>query len=78
MTCREVIEQFLMSYLDGELSAPERASFDEHLSVCGPCRRYLETYKETVRLGKGVGGPTPAEAPEALVKAILEARKKRG
>jgi anti-sigma factor RsiW len=80
MTCRELIDQFLMNYLDGELTPPERASFEEHLRVCGPCRRYLDSYKETVRLGNQVGSTDTrgGDVPDALVRAILEARKKRG
>ena len=32
----------LSAYLDGEVSASERAGIDEHLAVCPPCRGELE------------------------------------
>src|SRR6478609_5619248 len=51
MTCQEVAE-FLMEYLDGRLSEPERRCFEEHLGECPECVAYLETYQETIRLGK--------------------------
>lgn len=78
MTCRELIE-FLMSYLDGELPSPERTEFDRHLGICTDCNEYLDSYRETVRLGKILcqdpDGPPPG-IPEDLVAAILAARQK--
>ena len=53
MTCREFIE-FLMEYHAGELSAGERAPFEEHIAECPPCVAYLRMYEETVKLGKAV------------------------
>jgi len=78
MTCQEVAD-FLMEYDEGELPVPQREVFDAHLEVCPPCLTYLDTYRETIRLGKCLcddpaGGPPP-ECPEELVKAILAARK---
>jgi hypothetical protein len=38
---------------------------------------YLETYEQAVLLAKAsVQDPVPEEIPEALVQAILEARRK--
>lgn len=77
MTCRELID-FLMSYLDGELPAPRRAIFDEHLAECEDCRRYLASYRETIALGRDAcasdDAPVDEEVPEDLVQAILAAR----
>lgn len=77
MNCREFVD-FLMAYLDRELSDGERSTFEEHISDCPPCGDYLETYREAVRLGKRAcrddEGPVPEEVPEALVEAILAAR----
>ena len=80
MTCREIVD-FLMAYLDGELSAEEKALFEEHLCECPPCVDYLETYRVTIRLGKEAcaeerGGC--ADVPEELIRAILAARKQGG
>jgi anti-sigma factor RsiW len=76
LTCRELID-FLAAYLDGELPPAERAAFDWHLGVCPDCVRYLESYCETVRLGKqafAAEGAPPADVPPELVAAILAAR----
>ena len=78
MNCREFVE-FLIDYIDGELPASQRDTFEEHMIDCPPCVTYLETYRETVRLGKSVcadpEGPVPEEVPEGLVQAILAARR---
>lgn len=78
MTCKEIID-FLMRYLDGELAADESARFEEHLAICPPCVAYLQTYKESVRLGRSacVTGVDCQEVPEDLVQAILAARRLR-
>ena len=78
MTCREFVE-FLMAYLEDELASDQLAAFRQHLEDCPPCVTYLDTYRETVRLGREVcadlDGPVPDDVPEALVTAILEARR---
>ena len=78
MTCREFAD-FIMDYLSGELSSQSRAQFDHHLSLCTNCRKYLASYEETVKLGKRAfdddAAALPADVPEDLVKAILEARR---
>lgn len=77
MTCREFVE-FLMAYLDEELPGGQRRVFEGHLQDCPPCKTYLETYRETVELGRRVcdGEVAPPEdVPESLVRAILAARR---
>jgi len=78
MKCREVAE-FLMEYLDGALGDAERRVFEGHIEDCPACVNYLETYRETVRLGRSVCTPdaeVPPDVPEELVQAILSARRK--
>ena len=78
MKCREVAE-FLMEYIDGALGDSERSVFEGHIEDCPACVNYLETYRETVRLGKSVCAPdaeVPPDVPEELVQAILSARRK--
>ena len=78
MTCKELVE-FLMDYLDGLLSEPERRRFEEHLGECPDCVAYLATYREAVRLGKeacAAGDSIPTDVPEELVRAILAARRR--
>ena len=80
MTCREILD-FLMRYLDNELPAEQRARFEEHLGGCPECVDYLNTYRETVRLGQKACAEDPAackDVPEGLVQAILAARRREG
>jgi mycothiol system anti-sigma-R factor len=76
MTCQQLVD-FIMSYLDGELPAAQRAEFERHMAACHSCVDYLKTYEKTVSLAKSCGDDeVPDEVPETLVQAILEARKK--
>lgn len=79
MSCREFVE-FLDDYLSAALSEARRTAFDVHLSLCPPCVIYMKTYGQAVRMGRAVlersEDELPAEIPEGLVRAILEARKK--
>jgi anti-sigma factor RsiW len=77
MKCREFVE-FLMEYLDGALVEAELRVFEGHIEDCPACVNYLETYRETVRLGTSVCAPdaeVPPDVPEELVRAILSARR---
>jgi len=81
MTCREFLD-FLMDYLEGELPRAESETFETHMRDCPPCVTYLDTYRETVRLGKELLCPAddsiPEEVPAGLVEAILAARSAGG
>jgi anti-sigma factor RsiW len=78
MNCREFVE-FLMDYLDGLPSEPERRTFEDHLAECPDCVAYLETYQEAIRIGKEAYSagedPIAPDVPENLVRAVLAARK---
>ena len=77
MTCREFIE-FLWRYLSNGLSTAARATFEEHLAECPDCVNYLQSYQETIRVGKVIfthpEEPVPDQVPEELIQAILSAR----
>ena len=78
MKCRDFVD-FLMDYLDGSLGASERGVFESHIDDCPACLTYLDTYRETVRLGTRVcrsDDELPPDVPEELVQAILSARRK--
>jgi predicted anti-sigma-YlaC factor YlaD len=78
MNCQD-IARFLLDYLDGELTAEHRTTFEEHLGECPDCIAYLQTFRETVRLSRASDAGTPESQcqaiPEDLVNAILAARK---
>ena len=80
ITCQEVVE-YLLAYVNGELSAEEHTAMDEHLGVCPECVAFLKTYEQTL-LREQVAFDKHdelAEAmPEELVQAILAARLRGG
>ena len=78
MTCAEFVE-FLMAYLDGEIPAAQRQTFERHVGECPPCGIYLDQYRDAIRMGKLACSDDPADAlpedvPAELVSAILNAR----
>jgi anti-sigma factor RsiW len=78
VTCREFAD-FIAEFLDGELPETQRRQFEQHLSLCVNCARYLESYRESIALGKRAfedrDGHLPGDVPEELVDAILRARR---
>jgi predicted anti-sigma-YlaC factor YlaD len=69
LTCKEVVE-IVTDYLEGVMSAEDRARFDAHLSVCEGCTRYLQQMRETIRL---TGMLTEEQVPEEHKQRLLEA-----
>jgi anti-sigma factor RsiW len=81
VTCRE-LAAFLADYLDDQLSADTRASFDHHLSLCPNCVRYLEQYRGSIEVGRSAVRQLEAaiaeDFPADLRRAILSAAPVRG
>ncbi len=75
MTCRE-LNDFLAEYLEGALAGSQQAAFESHLGLCPDCVRYLDDYREVIRLGGlcGTEEAPPADVPEELIRAVLAAR----
>ena len=78
VSCRE-FEAFLIDYFEDSLPKRQRLVFDMHLKLCRECREYLIAFKRSIDVSKRVFAdldePTPAEIPEDLVRAIIDARK---
>lgn len=78
ITCKE-FEDFVLSYLDGELPIRQKSVFEMHLRICRECRDYLASYQRATELGRAVSlspdEPVPEDVPEDLIKAILDAHK---
>ena len=78
MTCRE-FNDFIMDYRTDELPPEVRARFEHHLTICANCVKYLASYEKAVQLGKTAfsddDASLPDDVPEALVQAILAARR---
>ena len=78
MSCRE-FEDFVQAYIDGELPERQRTVMERHMRLCRECREYLAAYKKAMEIGHSVlaghGVSLPADVPEDLISAILEARE---
>lgn len=78
ITCKE-FEEFVLSYLDGELPVKQQSMFEWHIRICRECREYLAAYQRSIELGRAVlhapDQSLPGDVPEDLIKAILKARK---
>jgi anti-sigma factor RsiW len=78
VTCQELVD-FLMAYLDQELAPDVHRVFEDHIDACPPCLAYLDSYRETVRLGQSLCADPedaiPDDVPEDLIRGILAARK---
>jgi anti-sigma factor RsiW len=77
ITC-EAFEDFIIAYLDDELTPKQKFVFEMHLKVCRECRDYLHAYRasiEAARLTASAPPPVlPDQVPDDLVKAVLDAR----
>jgi anti-sigma factor RsiW len=70
MNCRQVVE-LMTDYLDGALSARDRARFEEHISGCDGCHAYLAQLQTTRRVvGKLAEEPLPASVERELLEAF--------
>lgn len=79
VTCIELIA-FLDAYVDNELDAETRGTFDLHLLVCPSCRAYLASYRETIELVRGVAEQEEElahDAPRELIEAVLTSKSSR-
>lgn len=69
LTCQEVVE-IVTDYLEDALSAEDRERFDQHLTGCDGCTRYLEQMRETIRLS---GMLTEEQVPAAQLERLRRA-----
>jgi anti-sigma factor RsiW len=69
LTCAEIVE-LVNDYLDGRLDAETRTVFEEHVSICPPCRAYIAQ----IRAARAqVGRLGEEKLPEHVEEALLEA-----
>jgi len=80
INCRQ-FHQFLLSYIDGELTLKQQSVFDNHMLLCPMCKAHFETYVASIKLGQAVfeieDDPLPADMPEELVTAVLDTLRQR-
>ena len=70
MTCREVVE-LMTDYLDGVLSATDRARFEQHMTGCDGCRAYLDQLRTArMLMGRVAYEPVPEPLKAELMNAF--------
>jgi len=69
MNCRQVVE-LMTDYLEGALSAVERARFEDHIAGCDGCRAYLAQLQTALKMGKLADEPMPAAVERDLLEAF--------
>jgi len=78
ITCR-MVEEFLMAYLDKELSFWTRLRFKLHLLICSDCTNYMQEYQNTIALGLRLFNSPDEVAvnlvPAEILQAIINVRK---
>ncbi len=74
LVCQEVVE-LVTEYLEGTMSARDRARFEAHIADCPNCTRYLAQMRRTL----DVLGRIEAEhvAPEAMEELLALYRRWR-
>jgi anti-sigma factor RsiW len=78
MTCEEFVE-LVTAYLEGTLSAADRAAFDEHMALCPGCDRYLAQFRTTIDLlGELPGDSLSSPGRERLLDAFAQWRRTTG
>jgi len=80
LTCRE-FDEFMLDYLDGELSAWSRFKCWLHVTICRECTEFVRQYHRTIALGQQAfddpDESVPDSVPEELIRAALDRRKAR-
>ena len=72
MPCRELVD-LVTDYLEGRLSARDRARFEAHLADCEDCQAYLEQMRRTIRaLGRLPAESLSVPARDALLAAFRD------
>jgi anti-sigma factor RsiW len=77
VTCQQALD-LLGDFVDGDLDRRWREGLRLHLLICRHCRRYLATYRATLKAARDAhrrfDDPSLSEqVPDELVAAILKA-----
>jgi len=74
MKCRELAE-LLVEYVAGDLEPSLADHIKEHLCLCPPCVRFVETYQVTIKITRRL--PMVA-MPTQMLDRLREALKQAG
>jgi anti-sigma factor RsiW len=69
LTCADVV-RLITDYTEGRLTPAERRRFEEHISICPPCRSFLDQMRKTV---EQVGELREEDVPPTMEQHLLEA-----
>ena len=74
ISCRELVE-LVSDYLEGTLTASDRARLESHVARCGNCAAYVRQMRETITLmGQLPMQPLSAQTEAHLLVAFREWR----
>lgn len=74
MTCKEAVE-LMTDYLEGALSASDRARFEQHIVGCDGCTEFLRQLRTSIALtGRLAVQPVPAHIARELERAFRDWR----
>jgi anti-sigma factor RsiW len=77
MNCRQVVE-LMTDYLEGALSAVDRARFEQHIAGCEGCTAYLAQLRMTrTIMGRLADEPVPPAVEKELLEAFRSWRSTR-
>jgi predicted anti-sigma-YlaC factor YlaD len=69
LTCADIVK-LITDYNEGRLDVVERRRFEEHVSICPPCRSFLDQMRMTVEL---VGELREEDVPPEMEQHLLDA-----
>lgn len=77
LSCRETLDK-LEGYLARTLTWREWLGVALHLLLCFPCRRYLQSYRQTIEVVRQCDetSATPPALHDELVRKILDSRER--
>ena len=75
LTCRELVE-LVTDYLEGALSAADRARFEAHVAACEGCDRYVEQIRASIALTRRTRALEQRPEITALLEAFRDYRRR--
>ncbi len=72
LTCEEVIEDFLIAYLEGRLNPQQAVRFEIHIARCRRCQEYIDQYMTTRTLLREDTEMEIDEVPEELERSVMD------
>ena len=77
VNCEALITRFLQDYHAGNLPLARKLEFEFHLTLCGDCRKYVDSYRKTIDLARNSNPPRDSVPPPELIEAILKVTSSR-